>query len=480
MSSIDNILSILRKTLEEKKQPLNEQYEITSTWLAKELDIVRKLVQNDPRDMQAIEETMIPTAASSAASSAHNSKKRKSPETASEFKLSPDQKRSSVDVKDLLAAAGLPVDLNKLKKEQLLDELVKRGVTKFNMKNLKNDLIDALESAIVLEKRNSFKVSQDEASSSYENSSPVNQQPFVATVASVDEVEASAAVVAVEAAPASTAKPTRVRQGSLMAEFRKKVYNTSSQDADVDAKIKIENEFRNRQERHRDSIARKSQILEAPPAQEEAHEDAEEAIQSSSVPFASAAAEPESLAAETAMDIASPIRETVRPAEPEEVEQPEEASDEAHCDAADEAVESMDAAPEATVVEEPQPEPEAEADKEEDDISDIEEDASVSASVAADVLQETTASALSQQSESSAFQQSSKSSLSSTNSGLSHASEPVKKPTNLVNLSNSASSFLDKPATKPMVVRIARLLCCVSLHLNRRCERSRRWPRRSC
>eukprot|EP01039_Chlorochromonas_danica_P016047 gene16047-18936_t len=187
MSSIDNILSILRKTLEEKKQPLNEQYEITSTWLAKELDIVRKLVQNDPRDMQAIEETMIPAAASSGASSAHNSKKRKSPETASEFKLSPDQKRSSVDVKDLLAAAGLPVDLNKLKKEQLLDELVKRGGTKFNMKNLKNDLIDALESAIVLEKRNSFKVSQDEAASSYENSSPVNQQPFVATVASVDE-----------------------------------------------------------------------------------------------------------------------------------------------------------------------------------------------------------------------------------------------------------------------------------------------------
>lgn len=457
MSSIDNILSSLRKTLEEKKQPLNEHYEITSTWLAKELDIVRKLVQNDPRDMQAIEEKMIPDAVSSAASSANNSKKRKSPETASEFKLSPEQKRSSVDVKDLLAAAGLPADLNKLKKEQLLEELVKRGVTKYNMKNLKNDLIDALESAILLEKRNSFKVSQEEATSTYENMSPVNQQPFVAAVASVDEIEApaAAAAVAVEAAPASAAKPARVRQGSLMAEFRKKVYNTSSQDADVDAKLKIENEFRNRQERHRDSIARKSQILEAPPAQEEAHEDAEEVIQSSSVPFASAAEEPEAQEAETAMDIASPIRETVRPAEPEEVEQPEETCDGANCDVAEEAVEAMDAAPEAPVVEESQPEAEAEAeaDKEEDDISDIEEDASVTASVAADALQETSASALSQQSEASAFQQSSKSSLSSTNSGQSHASEPVKKPMNLVNLSNSAS-FLDKPSAKPMVVRL--------------------------
>lgn len=43
------------------------------------------------------------------------------------FHQSPELKRSSKDYEELALSAGLPSDLNRLKKEQLLDELESRG-----------------------------------------------------------------------------------------------------------------------------------------------------------------------------------------------------------------------------------------------------------------------------------------------------------------------------------------------------------------
>lgn len=486
MSTIDSILDVLRKTLEEKKQPLNEQYEVTSHWLARELDLVRKLVHYDPRDptqslsLEEMKSAPVPIVTNN---SNYNSKKRKSPETSSEIKLSPEQKRSSVDVKDLLVAAGLPIDLNKLKKEQLLDELAKRGVTKFTMKNLKNELIDALENAITAEKRNSYKMEHDSVSSmtAFENNI-VSVEPGVREASPLIEIISVPPAQPASAPESASAMKPRIRQGSLMDEFRKKVYNTNPSDAERDQKSKIENEFRNRQERHRDSIARKSQILEAPTAH--GRQSAElvspmdtiEAVQVSNVPFASSAAP------STAMDVASPIRATVH-----STSQPEEAVEEEVQDSVvsmEEKDDIKDEEPEQDrefngfeggeaeeVVDEnsesqgPLEQPQEEVvneEPEEGEISDIEEEKEEedeekeedTASVQSECLQNTSNSVLSQQSSatySTHGSTHSKNSISSTGSGQSQP-EATKKPSNLINLAGNASSFLDKPTNKPVVV----------------------------
>jgi hypothetical protein len=52
----------------------------------------------------------------------------------------------------MLVAAGLPADLNKLKKEQLLDELDKRGLLSggvLNAKSLKKDLVEGLRNGLL-------------------------------------------------------------------------------------------------------------------------------------------------------------------------------------------------------------------------------------------------------------------------------------------------------------------------------------------
>jgi hypothetical protein len=494
MSTIDSILVVLRKTLEEKKQPLNEQYEVTSHWLARELDLVRKLVHYDPRDptqsrsLEEMKSVPVPIVTNN---SNYNNKKRKSPETSSEIKFSPDQKRPSVDVKDLLVAAGLPSDLNKLKKEQLLDELAKRGVTNFTMKNLKSELIDALENATTAEKRNRYKPEHDAVSSmtAYENII-TSEEPMVREAVSMIENPADA-LVKTTTEPTSTMKPC-VRQGSLMDEFRKKVYSNNPSDAETIQTLKIENEFRNRQERHRDSIARKSQILEAPmsPALQPSitipTTDAE--VMVSGVLFSFSAA------SSTAMDVGSPIHSISQSAELAEEEVEETVSVQEEDDIKDavpeqeERINAHERAETEEVVESPcsqrpleqSQEDVEEEEPEEGEVNDIEEEKEVeeeekeedTASVQSEFLQNTSNSVLSQQR---SFMHSTSGSTHSKNSVSSSSSvqsqqEATKKPSNLVNLAGSSSSFLDKPTNKPVVVSNLLLACgyryllCVMTH----------------
>ena len=62
---------------------------------------------------------------------------------------SPEQKRNSSELQGVLEAEGLPSDLQRMKKEQLVNELVKRGQTEYSMKNLKSELIDALKTILL-------------------------------------------------------------------------------------------------------------------------------------------------------------------------------------------------------------------------------------------------------------------------------------------------------------------------------------------
>lgn len=62
---------------------------------------------------------------------------------------SPEQKRNSSELQGVLEAEGLPSDLQRMKKEQLVSELVKRGELEYSMKNLKSELIDALKAILL-------------------------------------------------------------------------------------------------------------------------------------------------------------------------------------------------------------------------------------------------------------------------------------------------------------------------------------------
>jgi hypothetical protein len=62
---------------------------------------------------------------------------------------SPLPKRSSWDFADMLVSAGLPTDLNRLTKEQLLKELQLRGNSTATIKSLKKELVDTLKDTII-------------------------------------------------------------------------------------------------------------------------------------------------------------------------------------------------------------------------------------------------------------------------------------------------------------------------------------------
>lgn len=79
-----------------------------------------------------------------------NRQKRKSPEAnLKSTHCSPLPKRVSTDFNEITAAAGLPSDLSKLKKEELLQEIESRGNCTMTMRAKKQDLIDVLRALLI-------------------------------------------------------------------------------------------------------------------------------------------------------------------------------------------------------------------------------------------------------------------------------------------------------------------------------------------
>eukprot|EP01031_Cornospumella_fuschlensis_P007232 gene7232-8960_t len=177
MSSMHQILGSLQKVTDDKKAQLTAIYEENSRWLQQELAVIRQLIQESSAGQaKGIEES--------------SSKKRKSPETAiNPVKLSPEQKRSSVDCDELLAQAGLPSDLNKLKKEQLLEILEQYGDNSGHMKMLKKDMIDRVRLAVMAKARAQQAIAGAEGSCALnatlpkkEAEEPQQEERLVATV----------------------------------------------------------------------------------------------------------------------------------------------------------------------------------------------------------------------------------------------------------------------------------------------------------
>jgi hypothetical protein len=251
-NTIQQILDNLHKNQEDKKTQLNAVYEEHSTWLQNELNLIYKLINHNPREelINGGAKNDSVTIASSSSSSNKDedsfaTKKRKSPETAADLKLSPEQKRSPMDMDELIAAAGLPNDLNKMKKESLLEELEKRGNTSFTMKHLKKDLIDALKECLLMEKRAST------------TSTTMLENVQANTTNTISTVPPSPMVTKPIAPTTPGIQKTPGRKVSLMHEIRELVnQTTATQEESIDEqqrKTQIENEFQARQSRHRAS-----------------------------------------------------------------------------------------------------------------------------------------------------------------------------------------------------------------------------------
>jgi hypothetical protein len=261
-STIQKVTDNLQKQAEDRKAQLTGKYQTISTWLQNELETMRQLImqseqtqQQGPADAEdaaapapvtAAQEPVEAPKESERASNDQGRTKRKGPEAElhSSF-ASPEFKRTSnesaaaaASVKDiqidtatmekLFAAAGLPADLNKLKKEQLLVELQARQVTTFSMKSLKKDMTDALTECIARLHKQTLQ---------QQNTHNNKESSTVASVVAAPEIAESVAL----ATNGST---------SILQAFRKSIVVNETEEA---RNARIQNEFEARQRRHRNS-----------------------------------------------------------------------------------------------------------------------------------------------------------------------------------------------------------------------------------
>lgn len=272
MTTIEKILLTLQNNSDEKKTRITNSYQEKSVWLRNEFDVIRKLIKQNPRDnlntaevIEPVKQVMFeaPAPSSSTRELSNDGKKRRSPETVNEEKLSPEHKRASVDVEEIFAQAGLPSDLNRLTKAQLLDELEKHGVDSYTSKALKNTLIDALRYHLVSTHHTRGRKVEPDVSAVDEVatdaiSSPV-KAPCAASVADVEE--STSMVIATPSKPSAAPVPASARKISNISDIRSMVQDNLSAsqtlacekaagcaegDAEKQKKIRVESEFRNR------------------------------------------------------------------------------------------------------------------------------------------------------------------------------------------------------------------------------------------
>ena len=282
MGTVQKIIEALNRISDDKKGQLTARYGEHSSWMASELDLIRSLIKKSPRDDHTANDENVPpvevNVAKSSSTRISNEKnhdenalrlKRKSPEMGM-LGSSPDLKRNSTQDYEVLAtAAGLPTDLNRLKKEHLLEELESRGNTEFSMKSLKKDLVDALKESLL---RSSMEANGDGTQDSnkhlviepYKNNASATAMSFDVTETIVDlEVDPSAEIIEDDSA-LKLGGVQKVRS-SLMADFRNLVNNPAQPElaeSESDRAVKIQNEYQARQQRHRQSQIRKLSITD--------------------------------------------------------------------------------------------------------------------------------------------------------------------------------------------------------------------------
>ncbi len=341
MSTIQKIIDNLDALRGDKVVKLSSRFEEHSAWLGGEFKLIKQLIKqkntqrlsSESKNAEMKEEAMkeaekaaavlvhkkqqqaesssskphslfkaayiAPTAASTETSAAPAEEvrrnKRKSPEQALDpMKLSPEQKRFSIDFEKITADANLPHDLNKMRKDDMLKELEARGHVSLNMKCLKKDIVDALKDVLIREARNKHASQSNMASvavkshNSPEKESVVKSMP-VAAQAQEDSAPAGAqvkmgsankmAAATVIFSPVRVPKAEVVRnsyscdskrtsagsgKGTVFSEFRQQLNEASSpragaQSTQEDMKQKAQYEFERRQSK---AQARKSLVTQ--------------------------------------------------------------------------------------------------------------------------------------------------------------------------------------------------------------------------
>lgn len=165
MGSIQKILDSFNKINEDRKSQIKSKFEESSHWLENEFELIRKIIVKNSNPHENVSNL-------SSSQELNESNKRKSNEVENNnIRFSPlpkilklekssnneentqsminneplnkrDYKRDSIDVNTF--------DFNKLRKDQLLEELDKRGDQSFSMKHKKQDLIDGLIKVFML------------------------------------------------------------------------------------------------------------------------------------------------------------------------------------------------------------------------------------------------------------------------------------------------------------------------------------------
>eukprot|EP01038_Epipyxis_sp_PR26KG_P006031 gene6031-8305_t len=297
MSTIQKILDSLSKINEDKKQQLTGVYHENSLWLSNELELIKKLINQNPREHIENGTNYALDCDETTKDDEINQKKRKSSDTnfnaRSEdiAKVSPNQKRSSGETEKLFFDAGLPIDLNKLKKEQLLVELEKRGFVNFSMKTLKNILVDTLRDAIknTNDKNNQFMAENNiSVDLMVELSDSVNAPMFESQMSEPEIVPLESCKISSN----SSTETKYIRKGGSLINNIRAAVNTSDHlnvekiDVSLDEvkyQEKIRDTFIERQNRHRDSQARKSGSIRERTDSESSINEAVEIIEEESV-----------------------------------------------------------------------------------------------------------------------------------------------------------------------------------------------------
>ena len=205
MGTVENIVTNLVKMGQDKRSQASQRYNDLSAWLSHEVSLIRALIETSPRNSSygtasegnsvgkgksTSHNTANKDSTASSSSDKNDSKdadkeksqrlKRKSPETrqtGTAFSESPDLKRNSLDYEELAVEAGLPADLNRLRKEQLLNELEKRGCGDFSMKSLKKELIDGLRN--ILAENSRYEVDTSNILVAANNEGKISKHTFI-------------------------------------------------------------------------------------------------------------------------------------------------------------------------------------------------------------------------------------------------------------------------------------------------------------
>lgn len=296
---LSKIISSLQTHRDKTFGELNGTYTKNSKWLNDELDIVRNLICTNSgkskttskfgagakgsksTSSRAVTSTSKSCVSNQGAESDRRIKRKTPEQSMSGTKISPAQKRNSAEYEKASIQAGLPSDLNRLKKDQLLKELSKRGNDALSMKSLKKDMVDALKKVLLEE---SDKMRQEEQEDTLEEESGEEQEE----VQEKEEEEAVSTVfTAVESAHEHAAEEVKeytdkeslapdqlsspittsgtksmsgsARKKSLMAEYRKELSSQQAAEhveSESERDLRLQTEF---QRRHSNAMNRKSQ-----------------------------------------------------------------------------------------------------------------------------------------------------------------------------------------------------------------------------